>query len=93
MIANEQYAGHAEHAWNTIQKMTLGVMFITQHVRPRNRMKSPRKDNSRMATVATCTGSQPSVTRMHMFVDLPLGLNPGFPAGRSPIVIYFNFKC
>lgn len=33
MLANEQYAGHAEHAWNTIQKMTLGVMFITQHVR------------------------------------------------------------
>ena len=33
MLANEQYAGHAEHAWVTIQKITLGVMFTTQHVR------------------------------------------------------------
>lgn len=34
MLDNEQYAGHAEHAWATIQKITLGVMFTTQDVRP-----------------------------------------------------------
>lgn len=33
MLANEQYAGHMEHAWNTILKLTLGVMYITSNVR------------------------------------------------------------
>eukprot|EP00892_Ulva_mutabilis_P010448 jgi/Ulvmu1/7776/UM004_0005.1 len=32
MLANEQYAGHVEHAWNTIEKLTSGVMHITQSV-------------------------------------------------------------
>lgn len=33
MLANEQYAGHMEHSWNTVEKMTNGVMHITSKVR------------------------------------------------------------
>jgi hypothetical protein len=34
VLSNTSYAGHLEHAWATVHKVGLGVMHITQDVRP-----------------------------------------------------------
>ena len=33
VLANQSYVGHTEHAWNSVWKVTLGIMHITQDVR------------------------------------------------------------
>lgn len=33
VLANQSYVGHMEHAWNSVWKVTLGIMHITQDVR------------------------------------------------------------
>lgn len=37
----EHHAGHAEHAWNSIQKITLGVMHVTSAVRTNATISAP----------------------------------------------------
>ncbi|NJR43842.1 MAG: hypothetical protein HC767_15470 [Akkermansiaceae bacterium] len=33
VLSNQSYVGHIEHAWNSVLKVSLGIMHITKDVR------------------------------------------------------------